>query len=641
MTTPALLPLSGRRIPPLSLGPPPFPHHRATLRLSEKFILLLILSAFVTLCFGAFFFLPDSSKHKRFDLGLEDVLIPHVGAGKGGRSAGAFWIHGPDEHRHREEEEYLRNKIRADHEKALEEAKEKLKKSREEIQAEIQTEKNKVVQEMKIKEKKSLPPVFIPNLIGIKGGDPEDSDIREKREKIKEMMKHAWDNYRLYGWGHNELRPIARKGHSTNIFGSSQMGATIVDALDTLYIMGLHEEFQDGKKWIKDNLDFSVNSEVSVFEVNIRFIGGLLAAFYLSGEEIFKIKAVQLAEKLLPAFNTPTGIPWAMVNLKSGVGRNWGWASAGSSILAEFGTLHMEFVHLSYLTGDPVYYQKVMHIRKLLQKMDRPNGLYPNYLNPRTGRWGQYHTSVGGLGDSFYEYLLKAWLMSDKTDHDARRMYDEAIEAIEKHLIKKSRGGLTFIGEWKNGHLEKKMGHLACFAGGMFALGADGSQMDKAGHYLELGAEIAHTCHESYDRTALKLGPESFKFDGAVEAVAVRQNEKYYILRPEVIETYWYLWRFTHDPRYRQWGWEAALAIEKYCRVSSGFSGVKDVYSSTPTHDDVQQSFFLAETLKYLYLLFSGDDLLPLDHWVFNTEAHPLPVLHLANATLSGNPAVR
>ncbi|XP_007169378.1 mannosyl-oligosaccharide 1,2-alpha-mannosidase IB isoform X1 [Balaenoptera acutorostrata] len=641
MTTPALLPLSGRRIPPLNLGPPSFPHHRATLRLSEKFILLLILSAFITLCFGAFFFLPDSSKHKRFDLGLEDVLIPHVDAGKGAKNPGVFLIHGPDEHRHREEEERLRNKIRADHEKALEEAKEKLKKSREEIQAEIQTEKNKVVQEMKTKEKKPVPAAPIPNLIGTHGGDPEDNDLREKREKIKEMMKHAWDNYRIYGWGHNELRPIARKGHSTNIFGSSQMGATIVDALDTLYIMGLHDEFRDGQKWIENNLDFSVNSEVSVFEVNIRFIGGLLAAYYLSGEEIFKIKAVQLAEKLLPAFNTPTGIPWAMVNLKSGVGRNWGWASAGSSILAEFGTLHMEFVHLSYLTGNPVYYKKVMHIRKLLQKMDRPNGLYPNYLNPRTGRWGQYHTSVGGLGDSFYEYLLKAWLMSDKTDHEARKMYDDAIEAIEKHLIRKSRGGLTFIGEWKNGHLEKKMGHLACFAGGMFVLGADGSRMDQAGHYLELGAEIARTCHESYDRTALKLGPESFKFDGAVEAVAVRQAEKYYILRPEVIETYWYLWRFTHDPRYREWGWEAALAIEKYCRVNGGFSGVKDVYSSTPMHDDVQQSFFLAETLKYLYLLFSSDDLLPLDHWVFNTEAHPLPVLHLANTTLSRNPAVR
>uniref|UniRef100_A0A672SM34 alpha-1,2-Mannosidase n=1 Tax=Sinocyclocheilus grahami TaxID=75366 RepID=A0A672SM34_SINGR len=548
MTTPALLPLSGRRIPTLSPGASSFPHHRATLRLSEKFILLLILSAFITLCFGAFFFLPDNSKHKRFDFGLEDVLIPHIES----------------------EKEY--------------------------------------VQSYK----------YLGTII---------DDKLKFEANCAAMMKHAWDSYRQYGWGHNELKPIAKKGHSTNIFGNSQMGATIVDALDTLYIMGLHDEFKDAQEWIEQNLDFSVNAEVSVFEVNIRFIGGLLAAYYLSGQEVFKVKAVQLAEKLLPAFNTPTGIPWAMVNLKSGVGRNWGWASAGSSILAEFGTLHMEFVHLTYLTGNPAYYQKVMHIRKLLAKMDRPNGLYPNYLNPRTGRWGQHHTSVGGLGDSFYEYLLKAWLMSDKTDTEARKTYDDAIEAIERHLIRKSNGGLTFIGEWKNGHLERKMGHLTCFAGGMFALGADGSPDDKAGHYLQLGAEIAHTCHESYDRTVLKLGPEAFKFDSGLEAVAVRQNEKYYILRPEVIETYWYMWRFTHDPKYRQWGWEAVQAIDKYCRVSGGFSGVKDVYSSNPTYDDVQQSFFLAETLKYLYLLFSSDELLPLENWVFNTEAHPLPVL--------------
>lgn len=84
------------------------------------------------------------------------------------------------------------------------------------------------------------------------------------------------------------------------------------------------------------------------------------------------------------------------------------------------------------------------------------------------------------------------------------------LQAIEKHLIKKSRGGLTFIGEWKNGHLEKKMGHLACFAGGMFALGADGSRMDKAGHYLELGAEIARTCHESYDRTGKNINDTNY-----------------------------------------------------------------------------------------------------------------------------------
>uniref|UniRef100_A0A672SM29 alpha-1,2-Mannosidase n=1 Tax=Sinocyclocheilus grahami TaxID=75366 RepID=A0A672SM29_SINGR len=596
MTTPALLPLSGRRIPTLSPGASSFPHHRATLRLSEKFILLLILSAFITLCFGAFFFLPDNSKHKRFDFGLEDVLIPHIESEKEARHSSRQVIH-------------------------------------ELIDGFISSTK---------------PCVFMFVFIGQEFSTlafevyfPAELVTENTRNKLIKMMKHAWDSYRQYGWGHNELKPIAKKGHSTNIFGNSQMGATIVDALDTLYIMGLHDEFKDAQEWIEQNLDFSVNAEVSVFEVNIRFIGGLLAAYYLSGQEVFKVKAVQLAEKLLPAFNTPTGIPWAMVNLKSGVGRNWGWASAGSSILAEFGTLHMEFVHLTYLTGNPAYYQKVMHIRKLLAKMDRPNGLYPNYLNPRTGRWGQHHTSVGGLGDSFYEYLLKAWLMSDKTDTEARKTYDDAIEAIERHLIRKSNGGLTFIGEWKNGHLERKMGHLTCFAGGMFALGADGSPDDKAGHYLQLGAEIAHTCHESYDRTVLKLGPEAFKFDSGLEAVAVRQNEKYYILRPEVIETYWYMWRFTHDPKYRQWGWEAVQAIDKYCRVSGGFSGVKDVYSSNPTYDDVQQSFFLAETLKYLYLLFSSDELLPLENWVFNTEAHPLPVLHQGNITLPGSETQR
>uniref|UniRef100_A0A8D0C8Q7 alpha-1,2-Mannosidase n=1 Tax=Scleropages formosus TaxID=113540 RepID=A0A8D0C8Q7_SCLFO len=636
MTTPALLPLSGRRIPTLAPGASSFPYHRATLRLSEKFILLLILSAFITLCFGAFFFLPDNSKHKRFDLGLEHMLIPHIDSSKEGRLSGGPVIHGQglhDEHRHREEEESLRSKIRADHERVLEEAKEKLRKSREQLRAEIQTEKNKVAEQLKVKDGagKPLPPVPMPKLVGINDGDPGDPEVKEKRDKIREMMKHAWDSYRQYGWGHNELKPLSKKGHSTNIFGNSQMGATIVDALDTLYIMGLHSEFKEGQEWIQQNLNFSVNAEVSVFEVNIRFIGGLLAAYYLSGQEVKARKSIHCVS--VSSF--------ACFLIVIGVGRNWGWASAGSSILAEFGTLHMEFVHLSYLTGNPAYFQKVIHIRKLLAKMDRPNGLYPNYLNPRTGRWGQHHTSVGGLGDSFYEYLLKAWLMSDKTDTEARRTYDDAIEAIERHLIRKSNGGLTFIGEWKNGHLERKMGHLTCFAGGMFALGADGSPNDKAGHYLQLGAEIAHTCHESYDRTVLKLGPEAFKFDSGLEAVAVRQNEKYYILRPEVIETYWYMWRFTHDPKYRQWGWEAAQAIDKHCRVSGGFSGIKDVYSSTPTYDDVQQSFFLAETLKYLYLLFSSDDLLPLDNWVFNTEAHPLPVLRLGNITLPGSSAVQ
>lgn len=587
-------------------------------RLTEKFILLLVFSAFITLCFGAIFFLPDSSKLLSGVFFHSSAVETNTHTGPDSSDAGSA---GNDDR--------LLAKIKKDHEKALLEAKDTLQKLPDVIQNDILADKAKVTKESMGKGGKdgnNLPFIEYHRPQGATGLEPQDPETRERRAKIKEMMKHAWDSYKRYAWGSNELRPVSKQGHSSNLFGSIK-GATIVDALDTLYIMEMFEEFDAATDWVEKSLDFNVNAEVSVFEVNIRFVGGLLSAYYLSGKEVFRRKAVELGEKLLPAFKTPTGIPWALLNLKSGIGRNWPWASGGSSILAEYGTLHLEFMHLSRLSGNPEFAQKVMNIRKVLNRLEKPQGLYPNYLNPNSGQWGQHHVSVGGLGDSFYEYLLKAWLMSDKTDEEGKKMYYDALQAIETNLMRKSTNGLTYIAEWKGGLLEHKMGHLTCFAGGMIALGADGAPGDKTGHQMEQAAEIARTCHESYARTTLKLGPEAFRFDGGVEAIATRQNEKYFILRPEVIETYMYMWRFTHDPKYREWGWEAVQALEQHCRVEGGYSGVRDVYASSPNYDDVQQSFYLAETLKYLYLLFSEDDHLPFEHWVFNTEAHPLPVI--------------
>uniref|UniRef100_A0A3B3ZES1 alpha-1,2-Mannosidase n=1 Tax=Periophthalmus magnuspinnatus TaxID=409849 RepID=A0A3B3ZES1_9GOBI len=586
-------------------------------RLTEKFILLLVFSAFITLCFGAIFFLPDSSKLLSGVFFHSPAVETNTHTNPDSNDSGSA-----------ANDEKVLAKIRKDHEKALLEAKDTLQKRPDEIKQDILIEKEKVAKDsagLGGKDANHLPMVEYQRPPGATGREPMDAETRERRAKIKEMMKHAWDSYRRYAWGSNELRPVSKQGHSSNLFGSIK-GATIVDALDTLYIMEMFEEFDVATDWVEKNLDFNVNAEVSVFEVNIRFVGGLLSAYYLSGKEVFRRKAVELGEKLLPAFKTPTGIPWALLNLKSGIGRNWPWASGGSSILAEYGTLHLEFMHLSKLSGNPEFAQKVMNIRKVLNRLDKPQGLYPNYLNPNSGQWGQNHVSVGGLGDSFYEYLLKAWLMSDKTDEEGKKLYYDALQAIETNLMRKSSSGLTYIAEWKGGLLEHKMGHLTCFAGGMIALGADGAPSDKTGHQMELAAEIARTCHESYVRTG-KLGPEAFRFDGGVEAIATRQNEKYFILRPEVIETYMYMWRFTHDPKYREWGWEAVQALEQHCKVEGGYTGLRDVYATSPNHDDVQQSFYLAETLKYLYLLFSDDDHLPFEHWVFNTEAHPLPVL--------------
>ncbi|XP_062996395.1 mannosyl-oligosaccharide 1,2-alpha-mannosidase IC [Elgaria multicarinata webbii] len=465
-------------------------------------------------------------------------------------------------------------------------------------------------------------------VLGRRKGGTEDPENRARRLKIKEMMKFAWDNYKQYALGKNELRPLTKNGHIGNMFGGLR-GATVVDALDTLYVMELQEEFQEAKDWVEKSFDLNVNGEASLFEVNIRYVGGLLAAFYLTGEEVFKSKVLELGEKLLPAFNTPTGIPRGVINLGSGMSWSWGWASAGSSILAEFGSLHLEFLHLTELSGNSVYTEKVMNIRKVLNRIEKPQGLYPNFLSPVTGNWVQHHVSIGGLGDSFYEYLVKSWVMSGKRDTEAKNMYDKALEAIEKHLVKKSASGLTYIAEWRGGILDHKMGHLACFSGGMIALGAEhAAEEEQKQHFMDLAGEITRTCHESYARSDTKLGPEAFRFDSGTEAVATRLSDRYYILRPEVVESYLYMWRLTHDPKYRQWGWEAVQALEKYCRVEGGYSGIRDVYTTNPSHDNMQQSFFLAETLKYLYLLFCEDDVLSLEDWVFNTEAHPLPVNH-------------
>ncbi|XP_038112488.1 mannosyl-oligosaccharide alpha-1,2-mannosidase IA isoform X3 [Culex quinquefasciatus] len=449
----------------------------------------------------------------------------------------------------------------------------------------------------------------------------------EKREKVKEMMIHAWDNYKLYAWGKNELKPITKRGHSGSIFGAYDLGATIVDGLDTLYLMGLHKEFDEGRDWVerKFSLD-SVSNDLSVFETNIRFIGGFLTCYAFTGDRLFLEKAKYVADKLLPAFQTPTGIPYALVNVNTGISKNYGWASGGSSILSEFGTLHLEFSYLSDVTGDSVYRERVQAIRTVLKDIEKPKGLYPNYLNPKTGKWGQQHMSLGALGDSFYEYLLKAWIQSGHEDEEAREMYDDAMQAIIQHMIRTSPGGLTYVSDMKFDRLEHKMDHLACFAGGLFGLGGTTLNNQYSEKYLEVGEGLTNTCHESYVRTYTRLGPEAFRFNDGVEAKALKSQEKYYILRPETFESYFVMWRLTHDQKYRDWGWDAVMALEKHCRTPNGYSGLKNVYLTDPQKDDVQQSFFLAETLKYLYLLFSDDSLLPLDDWVFNTEAHPLPV---------------
>ena len=244
-------------------------------------------------------------------------------------------------------------------------------------------------------------------------------------------------------------------------------------------------------------------------------------------------------------------------------------------------------------------------------------------------------TTLGAQGDSFYEYLFKYWLYTGKKDTQLLDAYLETMDAVEKNMIRVSREGFTYIGELSYGYLNPKMGHLTCFAGGMFALTAmhtAGILNDqKRSKYAKLAEEVTRTCHESYKQSFTGLGPEIFYFASETDdklASGIRSSSTAYILRPEVVESYFYLWRMTKNQKYRDWAWDAVQAIEKHCKTENGYSGISNVYDANPRKDDVQQSFFLAETLKYLYLIFSDDDVIPLDKFVFNTEAHPLLIYY-------------
>ncbi|XP_023374866.1 mannosyl-oligosaccharide 1,2-alpha-mannosidase IC [Otolemur garnettii] len=565
------------------------------LRLPQKFLFLLFLSGLVTLCFGALFLLPHSSRLKRLFLaprtqqpGLE--MVAEIAGHPPVRErepppnpAPAAPAPGKDDHNSRVKPHRRKGWLRHTRPTG----------SREEATAALRPGDDNVLFSFDFNAFRSR---LRHPVLGTRANESEEPQgrVRAQREKIKEMMQFAWQSYKRYAMGENELRPLTKDGYEGNMFGGLS-GATVIDSLDTLYLMELKEEFQEAKAWVEKSFHLNVSGEASLFEVNIRYIGGLLSAFYLTGEEVFRIKAIKLGEKLLPAFKTPTGIPKGVVSFKSG---RWGWATAGSSsILAEFGSLHLEFLHLTELSGNQVFAEKVRNIRKVLRKIDKPFGLYPNFLSPVSGNWVQHHVSVGGLGDSFYEYLIKSWLMSAKTDMEAKNMYYEALEVVLPHPSTPLTNTL-----------------------------AEGSRQLKS--LLKQEVEGLTQAFRLALPPDTKLGPEAFWFNSGREAVATQLSESYYILRPEVVESYMYLWRQTHDPIYRKWGWEVVMALEKYCRTEAGFSGIQDVYSSSPNHDNKQQSFFLAETLKYLYLLFSEDDVLSLEDWVFNTEAHPLPVNH-------------
>ncbi|OXA55598.1 Mannosyl-oligosaccharide 1,2-alpha-mannosidase IA [Folsomia candida] len=399
------------------------------------------------------------------------------------------------------------------------------------------------------------------------GGEDPDPVIRARRDFVKQMMKDAWDHYVEKAWGENELKPISEVGQPGNHFGGAKVGCTIVDSLDTLYIMEMMEEFTVARDFVRDELDWNVDASISQFEATIRFMGGLLSAYALSNDPVFLKKVVQLTDLLQPVFDTPTGLPYRHINILTGEPNR----TNEKNFLAEVATLHLEYNYLTDITGNPTYRQRVDVIRNFLNQVPKPyNGLYPSELNVITGEW----TSMGPPTDSIFEYFLKSYIETGLPDTLGLQMYYDSINAFfDNGLIQTSSpSNLEYNSEMVNGTADPVVHHLTCFAGGMLALGVYwmGSEHPNATRDMQLAINFTNTCYESYLRSVPKLGPVRFRFDEDEEAVGISETDRDWKLRPELIETFVILFRIRGDTKYRDWGWEIAQNIERYCKAGPG-----------------------------------------------------------------------
>eukprot|EP00611_Tribonema_gayanum_P015110 TRINITY_DN268_c0_g1_i5.p1 TRINITY_DN268_c0_g1~~TRINITY_DN268_c0_g1_i5.p1 ORF type:complete len:838 (-),score=164.59 TRINITY_DN268_c0_g1_i5:520-3033(-) len=325
----------------------------------------------------------------------------------------------------------------------------------------------------------------------------------KRAQQVKAAMQFVWGNYKTMAWGKDELKPASGTGQDN--WGG--LGVTLVDALDTLWLMGLKNEFAEATTWVRDSLTFANAGSVSVFETTIRELGGLLSAYDLSGEKVFLEKAQDLGDRLMPAFDTPSGLPVNNVDITTKTQR--GPLPAGV-LIAEVGTLQVEFRYLSHATGNPIYASAVNKAMDLMTKLQPPEGIFPISLSPTNGHSRLSTYTIGAMGDSFYEYLLKVWLQGGKSEDAYRHAYDAAVDGMVTHLAKKTEpSGLLYFSDWDGTRNKLKMDHLACFMAGSLGLGAATSQdKERAERDMKLGKALAYTCHLMYKLQPTGLSPE-------------------------------------------------------------------------------------------------------------------------------------
>ncbi|XP_054006912.1 ER degradation-enhancing alpha-mannosidase-like protein 3 [Hylaeus anthracinus] len=468
----------------------------------------------------------------------------------------------------------------------------------------------------------------IQTLLAASKDDPLEYMIKEEREALKEeardMFYHAYNAYMDNAYPADELMPLSCKGRYRGSEPNrgdidSTLGnfsLTLVDTLDTLVVLGDLEEFENAVKLVARDVNFDTDVIVSLFETNIRMLGGLLSGHILAeylqqradimpwyrGELLNLAK--DLGYRFLPAFNTTTGIPYGRVNLKHGmkgvsieVSRETCTACAGSMIL--------EMAALSRLTGESIFEEKAQKAMDVLWRMrHRGTDLMGSVLNVHSGDWVRRDSGVGAGIDSYYEYCLKAYILLGDEKYLGR--FNKHYQAVMKYV---SQGPMLLDVHMHRPNTNSKnfMDALLAFWPGLQVLKGD----------IKPAVETHEMLYQVMQRH--NFIPEAFTTDFQV-------HWGHHPLRPEFLESTYFLYRATGDHYYLGVGRKVLKSLQTYARVPCGYAAVSDV--RTNKHDDTMDSFVLSETFKYLFLLFAepGELVLDLDEFIFTTEGHLLPL---------------
>ncbi|KAM9306797.1 ER degradation-enhancing alpha-mannosidase-like protein 3 isoform 4-T6 [Pholidichthys leucotaenia] len=474
-----------------------------------------------------------------------------------------------------------------------------------------------------------------------RGQESQSMTVEEKtgiRKQIIEMFDHAYGSYMKYAYPADELMPLSCRGrvrgqepNRGDIDDSlGKFSLTLIDTLDTLVVLNKLDEFESAVQKVVRDVRLDNDVVVSVFETNIRVLGGLLGGHVMAellrqrggrmqwyGGELLHM-AKDLGHRLLPAFNTTSGLPYPKVNLRYGILNPLSrTGNESDTCTACAGTMILEFAALSRLSGDSVFEE---HARRALdvlwERRQRGSDLVGTVINIHSGEWVRRDSGVGAGIDSYYEYLLKAYILLG--DRVFLQRFNTHYSAIMKYI---SQPPLLLSVHMHNPtvSVHSWMDSLLAFFPGLQVLRGD----------LRPAIETHEMLHQVTKQH--KFLPEAFTTE-------FRVHWGQHLLRPEFAESTYYLYKATGDPHYLRVGQSIVEKLNAYTRVPCGFAAVQDV--RTGTHEDRMDSFFLAEMFKYLYLLFSEKNQLPIDmdHYILTTEAHLLPVsLSAAQPSCSTN----